>query len=1581
LLRELDTAFATSPRALAPLWPPYVASVLAVGGGTLSSDDLSDLEARGAVLAKASSGELGLADAWSTLIAARYARGEHDTACARMATLYWWADLPAASRAVLAGELAGRGADAPAYWAVYVEHLATAAEPAAEPAMTAILAGRLAVGFDVDPERLAVAGELAERLAAAGVDLPGVQRALGYARLLVADDPVTAAEHLERARLADPDDDVALVGLVAAWVRGAAHHRLSDISAEEKPPEVAEVAELGAVLGWLADPGVGGRCPATAARLAELPVAAQAGPWLAYARGRAHLLEGDATAAAELLGLASHPRHPEWRYHEAWARLLLGDREGVARCAAASAHWAHRWLLGCLLMEVDPGGAEQVAGELAAAGLPPVATATVATRLALARTGTATSTPDLPSGVPVEVVVEVLRTGLGAGLADGDMPAVAERLAHPAFTRLPLADQLLWTGLAEDDDALIEHAADALGYPRAALVLTVLRRDPSRLGRLSARTDPTVELLRAWADPDTAEARLADLADDPRVRYARGRLLLACSEFAAASTEFHTCAGNPNVPGDAAVLALATAFAADPDSRSELAGTPVGSDQTWLNWMIALAALAADPAAVDLTALDHLVAALSGVEAPSVEAVRVVAVGLAHARMTSRDRHRTDRLGALLQTLAQRTTDSEVRRLRELAAASAARHTPAAIGLTDTYAASALTTAEHALAEGEDARAVQALRATPADGSTESSFCHLAADIVAGDPVPNTGEMSAPDSPLGHAVRVLVAAATVEWDPDDAVRSLVPVLREHDLVGIVDLREALPRLLADAGRHRVPDHLARLVRRVIVTDERTDPLRAACQLTGIGDHAAADQLWRRALAEDSGVADEYAAVLRHRAVVARRDDDTLAAAGCLLLAGRVATGLDPMPTKKEYSRFHRAFWRTGRSRKDRRRSALRVEWRTTDRVLTTAQRAEAEDRVLLCFERLRRLAGEGPESEDVARACQLVLGLCIERLLGHLFPGAGGPDRTGRHRVLEDLVDRHGELLFALLDGGRVNVLRKWRLVLGEQSRVTAVHHALAVVHRERALADESAVDDLVVATGLWVLLLASRAFWARVGPAVREDQRALRADVARELLAAHSVRGGRALDAGAADWAHAHLRCLVACTTAAEDVVGLLDERDLPYRHAVEPEWFAEVAEVARRVLDGWVGDLLDTARKALTESAALIADTTGVGTDYAGALKVLEPFHALGVPVRAVLETGLAWYNEWGMSLYQLGDEAGLGEVVAAAMAWADPLLPLCDKSDVLAPVNSTLSRHLMLRGHTEEDPRRSRELLREAVAWDAGNSNAHDLLVDQLLDEVDRAIDDQRYDDALDALEAIGPADTDVELVKRRLATMARVLRARAAVDRERFAEAHADLVAALEIAPDRVIRDTVTVKLRLVEAMTAVTDEDWSALWRLVDNLVRQGDRDARAVLASGLNARAVAMADDSEVSERPYADAVNEVAAAVRERLPFTTGSVANGSQPRRRSGVDCAVCGTASCANRTAVIDDVVLLLLTGVFQATSAVAFWETYLARMCGSCSIGLRRLTARRTLATTLFIAAQRLDPADPNVRRNVELMREI
>lgn len=1347
LLQALTSEFDQHPKALAPLWVPFVDSVLRDGrAAVISGNDLAALETTGAGVARASGGRLAPDQAWLSLIAMRDARREYAAVDAMLTALYWSTGAVVLDKPAIARELARRGARTEKHHAVYVHYLATISPPANEPAIVAMLSGCLTVGFDMNPVQLERGGDLAERLRAANISIAGVDLALGYRSLLVRGEPSRAAAHFEAARLTDPWSRSALSGLLSAWVRTGDHDRVQSLVSglgESAPTLFGQLAELSATLRWLNDATVDGQPPTTVTRLAELSVRPQVGEWLDYAIGRLHLVAGDATAAARILVplTEQHPEQSRWHYHAAWSLLLLDDRQGIQRRFDAARGAPERWTIGCLLMEADPAAARTVVDELTGSGLPAGAARIVEARAAFAQRTRPQQFEPVPIGdAPLAEELELLRTKLGIWFCERNVGAMTEAMSSPAFHRLPLADQLLWSGLADlpadRGRQLLAQAADGLGYSRAALVLATLDVEDTdgRLRRLAHRADPTMELVRAWhdmvsGDDDGAFARLAPLAarGDPHAHYALGTLRLrratSGTEFTAAATEFRAALvpGIP-VPSDAVVLLHCAELAGDPNAAVTDCAQYWGQARhwpgtSWAKWIVALAVLARDQVAVAPDACVLLVATLEEASEPAEAAVVAVAVGLTRLSLCADDSDQADASTGLISRLADRFPYPDVTRLLSIAEANSVRRNlagqmiiPSAVG--------AMALAERALGTGDERTAAGHLRVVPDDGGLVARFCRLAADVLEDHPAAPVDlaglEVS---SPTSEAFRILLAASVVNVEPGRAMDGLLPIMRERDLTGLVDLSHAIPVLCAGNRRHQPPEYLVGLVRHALRNgDTGMSPLMLARCATVLGEPETAT-LWRNALSQEPEARAEYVAVLSHQVVVARRAGDDFRAVGYLLLASRVlamhpATRL--IPSIDDLPELHGRLRDGLQGLPEAQRRTTNDNWVVTSTAFTEAAERADESRTLLCFALLEHLVGAAEPTGVELHANQLVLEMCVDRLVSHLFPTQPEVrERPGRHRVLENVIGQDHHLLFSLLDGDRSAALSAWRETTNASGLGMDLLHALGVLYRERALADPDTIDDLIVATTLWTLLLSTEEFWQHLGERAQSDEEELRTAIAEELWTAHATRGRQALAAGDEDSAGKHLRCLADCADGGTKLVVALRTFGIRYQYAVTENLLEKVVTIARNALRDWTDDVLRTARSARDDPEAIAGLPEGSRANFEGGIDSLEPFLRLGVPVREVLRTGLEWYNSCRYdNVVREDQEDAIERLNESADVLADALIPLCAKGRAIEPANQVLARHFVFRGRSRGDDEAGAEF-EEALAWSPGDDNAQVLL----------------------------------------------------------------------------------------------------------------------------------------------------------------------------------------------------------------------------------------------------------------------------
>ncbi|HJP72923.1 MAG TPA: hypothetical protein VJ914_01570 [Pseudonocardiaceae bacterium] len=996
-LRALWTKFAEKPAAYAPDWPPFLNSVLRGRpdlAPLITAEDLTALEDIGFRLTARPAPGLTQRDALAPLLAARDLRRQAHPAIALLTRMCQAPELPFPERAALARALAARGARGDEQLDLYVRHLHQTGSASAEPAMLSLLAGTLKVDFDADRIRLKRAGELAGKLRAAQLDLAGVDLALGFAYLLLAGDYPVAIQHFQAARAADPASFIALLGLLAAWTHNGDHDLALAAARITDSPVTSELGELCAMLVWLDDARAPGQPPCSLARLGELNVRRLAGDWLDFAIGRAHLLTGNAGQAAEiLLPLAQrHPKRPQWNYHAAWALALRGDRDGVRRLFLT-----RDWPVGCLLLDTDPGLADEIERELKQHGVPTEDAETIRTRLALARR----ERPDLLTVPlterPLPEALESLRTMLGQRLVGAPTPFIDDTV-RAMVAHLPLADQLLWTGLAALSTdrgrgrAALEQAAHRLGYPRAALVLAVHHLEEGRhgeaeplLARFDGRTDPDFRVLRAWSRArvdDGATAELDRLATEgnSRAHYALGSVYIGRMTASSAdrkqvfahqaAAEFHAALRDPvqPVPADAAVLArcaeLAGTGRAAPIANGDWAAVqtlPMPRRSTWVCWLSALAQLTDDPATADPGAAEHLVAQLE--DAGGARAVpRSVAHVLVQASLADADPVRAEVFTGLVGRLARLRSDPELARLHDLLNAATDRLSGHPATDANNSPEARFVAAERALSGDDRTTAARELREVPPGDELVERSSAMLADLLDGNtPQPDVIIEIPDDVPQRTtlALHVVNAAALAESEPDRSVAMLAPVIGESDLAGIVDLRPSLPLLCAGIARNRQkPGPLLELILGLATNpgDGYDDIALLARCAAAIGEHDLAEMLWHESFVRQPQVSDEHRAeyikFLNHRAVLAHRQDDCMAAVHQLLLARRATTDLgllQPVPTPDEVDELAARFDKALKQLPEPRRRSSADEWRLTSRQVLHARQARDDTRAMLMF--------------------------------------------------------------------------------------------------------------------------------------------------------------------------------------------------------------------------------------------------------------------------------------------------------------------------------------------------------------------------------------------------------------------------------------------------------------------------------------------------------------------------------------------------------------------------------------------------------------------------------------------------------
>jgi hypothetical protein len=1336
-LRAVYRRFERQPARAAHLWLPFQDSVLAARFADLLTDhDFERLSAVGRQSAIAA--RTSLTQAWSPLIEASLARHSADgrRRAYKLLTGLYWSSLPSdAERRQAAAALAGFEVVGEEQLAVYAD---VAAQSRPVPEVMKLIDRVLQVGFSDRDARLSRAYSLAMKL---GDRVPRTDAvfAVAIGELLLKHRPHLALDFFQTVRRQKASHGEALRGVVAAHMHAGQFS--AAVSAASVATSVnqrcAELLTLCRQLAWLDAPQSLTEIevsvdapPWSAAQLTEIAPGRDVGPWLEYAIGRSHLLDGKADQARRFLaplparGLAD----ADVVYHLAWANLLCQDTESIRTAFAAAAGQPGSWALGCVLQDSAPGQAELAHAPFVPASLQAVALA----REALAAQGAAASPVDLTAlnlgDATRPDLFEALRTALGVAVARDDDPALGSLIRQPLFSRLPAAERLLWMGLAvravdPDRARRALRRSLALGRKRAALILAVDALDDGRPAEarelLNGVPGPKAALALAWTDARTgalaqAVERLEDLAQrgSAHADYALG--LLALRDAAGAWSRERT--GHAKSRAKQAVKALTSAsrrapYRFDTTSLAHAAGllstmTPdvdgvlpwqEFAAQPWTARQLGFGELVLTPEATDSLLLQSI--SRWAVEPRSIpkecppEYV-ALADALVRVALLTTDTAICEQVARLLAGLADRVPSPEIR--------SAARRAAACADLRvgdETFEASSdpliALAATHAVLgghfrtpgdPGEDrAEAVRLLRSATdqsahqrADSRPEyTALAALLGDALGHGRLPDPLPLALP----ARAESALALAATLGAGADEeaAAHVLLRALRAADVNDLVDLERALAVLsihVAKQSGDKRTGFAAALAPTILRAAENAgepgglDNHPVARFATVVGEFEAADKLWLRAL--DDAAADSIRLPL----------------------------------LRTEYGRFlnHRAVLAHLGGRRDR------------------------------LFEYLRTAAPYIPEpAERILR--QLEADERIQKLVSSLFPESPilGRQRPGRYSSFDTLITSNPGLRAALDAGPREQITGQWKLAVagragdGDGQGGIELWHTVAVLSRENALAQPpkaaSAVQAGISATALWMLLLAepklSGLFDDR--PHAAEADALLRTHMIDELLVSQKARLTEALAQKDLQAVRAHVYCLDNVrqgTTATRRLASSAFTEVAA--HIGTDAGFAPISERAEALLVEWGTERITAGRLRLSERTPPKRRARVVAVDYGAAIEEVEIVAQLGLRLNDVLRVALEWHTGWLRTTHGTQDKRVGEHIIRSATRFVDILAPMYTPGDSHVPEVRTLAEHYIERGVFNLDvaPDDSIRMLEHAQIWDPAAERVPDLLWDAYL-----------------------------------------------------------------------------------------------------------------------------------------------------------------------------------------------------------------------------------------------------------------------
>jgi tetratricopeptide (TPR) repeat protein len=1343
-LRALYRRFDRRSADAAQLWPSFQASVLdARFFGLLTDDDFEQMATVGQQLAIAAGG--GLTEAWSPLIEASLARRtavDQQRAYVLLTGLYWSSLTSEEVRRRSAVSLAGFGAVGEAQLAVYAD---VASFQTPMPEVLALIDRVLQVGFDDGDERLGPAYTLAGKL---GDRVPRADAvfAMALGELLISRRPHAALQYFQAVRGHETFDTEALRGVIAAHLHAREFSGAVAVAtaATSLNPRCIELLALCRQLAWLDAPQsltetetVANTPPQTAAWLTEIAPGRDTGPWLNYAIGRSHLLDGEAEQARRFLaplptaGLSD----PDTLYHAAWAHLLCQDLESVRAGYLALAGQPGSWALGCMLQDAEPG---KTMPELAPL-VPYLFQAVAQARESLAGQGAASAPVDL---IPLTLhgatrpdLFEALRTALGVAVARDDVPVLDALIRQPLFARLPAAERLLWTGLAarsydpERGRQTLRRAL-ALGRTRAALILAVDALDDGRPAEarelLHGVTGPKAALILAWTDARTgalpqAVERFEALAErgsahadyalgllalrDAAGAWARERTAQAISR-AEQAVEALTNASRraPNRFDTTSLTSAARLLLATPDANSalpwqEFKAEPWIARQLGFGWLV-LAPEAADSSLLysisDWALRSHpgSTAESSPESGPAPKECPPEYVALAEAvlrvALLTTDSAICGQAAMLLAGLAEHVPAPEIQTAARRATACAALRAGDETAEASRDPLIALAATSVVLGEGhkasgqaakERAEAVRVLRAAATGQSSDSQADprpeHRALVVLLADAL-DLGRLPEPlpiDLPArAESALALAAAMGAQGDDEAAAEMLLRALRTDDVSDLVDLERALAALCIQVAKQHGSKRDASAAALAPTV------LRAAestGEPGGLGNHPVA----------------RYATVVGEFEIADRL---------WLRALDEANTDWIRLPgLREEYGRFlcHRA-------------------------VL-----AHLDGRREQMLGYLRAAAPYVPEpAERILR--QLEADERVRRLVGSLFPDSPilGWQRPGRYLSLDRLITSNPDLRAVLDADKREQITGQWRLAVaggdGVGSGDIELWHTIAVLSREDALARPSyaagAVQAGISATALWMLLLAEPARRRLFGdrPHAAEAEALLRTQLIDELLVSQKVLLTQALARPDLHAVRAHVHSLDSVRQGTATTRSLVagDFTDIAARIGIEAE-FAPIGERAMALLEEWGAERVAAGQLRLGDRTPAKKRSRAVVADYGAAIDEVAIVAQLGLGLKDVLWVALEWHNGWLQSMHGVQDKRMADHVVRSARPFVDILAPMCTPGQAHLPEVKAIAEHYIELGVFNFDiaPDESIRLLEHARIWNPDAERIPDLLWD--------------------------------------------------------------------------------------------------------------------------------------------------------------------------------------------------------------------------------------------------------------------------
>lgn len=1342
----------SQPPAFVNLWTPFLAAFLTRERVQfLDARDLATVEKMGWYVQQTP----GLLDApsalaiWQPVIETYSVRGEDQAVRNLALKLYQDPSTEKQTRAYCVRELARQGLIEDLYLNMYLAHLRESSDPQVEREIFRALNALFTVDFTVSDPRLENVNRIVQFLLTLNIPAlptltPQIWTAQGIYVLLVKALPTEAYEYFDRAQQLNNTDRVAVLGLLACKIRLKEDDAFLSLTQNLsrnllQDPEIAALLDLYKLLQWLDYPdtassplevGIG-------ISLAALPLHRYVGDTAETTLGRFYLVTGEAQLARDQFDLLRKNglNQPEWGYYAAWAYALCGESTSLVNCFDQIIRWSGSWTVACVLLDMNPRLAER-SGAMAllkkiAAATGPVASI-VRSRLALAQTdehGDGETWHEVTDSLAE--ALEALRTSLAGAIRQKDYTKATSLTRQPLFARLPLADQTFWLSLLERDKAkklaLLQQAADKWSYQRAALYLVIssLHQGNWSLANryqeqaLANRADPKALLIQTFittrsAPSDEAIQQVEQLAalDEERAGYLLGHLYFYRAAARPDETQqirlqaalvWQRClaSGRKRTPEDLSVLSACAAFIAYSQQRASNAQILVERfqeldptlRQPWLEWHMALALLwygtseslirayptllnvAAMAGRTDSATATALLLALTRF-APSLQEstaiqpfLELLARFTQHEQEPARQPIISSAIIAAQRSLHLRA-DQQQRTLIEANLRRHLEHTPRDTLLLLWQVCLLLRT-------NKREEAAELLQKVDFDTSTSA---YLAQSLLSLLKRTHTNTMtSAGSEALTDFSRdaLSVARAIITGQVEEGYELL---LHQHSdkVLMTWHVERILPQLCLYIRQKNItpPAFLtSALYHRQLLNLGSQALVRLAWCASFLGDIEQACRLWEEALRKNTDDErhptwrQDFVSFLCRQAVIEHSAGKGLDAARKLRLA---------------------AHWTLAESGQQLSRSRL------------------------------------------IEHAQTLEMHAVIRLMLIYLFPDfSEALTLPGRFHGFGLILIQNAQLNEALLSRDRERIQQEWHRTLQAQQNNMRFLHILGVIYREAALSKRrQCIDtekDWQTSTSFWLLLLSSEAFWQyfleerdTVGQNERrklkpEQSEELWRDALDNILVYHSNIARKSFAAGERAQAGIHARCLALGRQSAEYLRAQLQNADLAFSAVINPHRLEQIKSQTQRLLDEWGQALLIEAEKRVDDANSIQQLPRGIRKNYMGGISTLEFFIRLDVPLIRVLQTCLAWYNDWCSDLNSSGTRVQYRETTEAARPICEKLQSLCNKENTYAAENREVALHLVHRGISlvDQHPERALHFYEEAKAWGSDNPNLGEML----------------------------------------------------------------------------------------------------------------------------------------------------------------------------------------------------------------------------------------------------------------------------